>query len=231
MKVITYSLWGSDPTYTIGALRNAELASIFYPDWTCIFYCSNSVPNTIIDQLSLMKNTTVRMIGTDGDRRSSVCRFFPADEDGIEYMISRDCDSRFSQREVLAVNSWISAGTDVHVMRDHPYHGGHPMLAGMWGVRGGRLKGIKNAAEEYVTKQDGNCKSQDQDFLASWLWPKLESGELSVTIHDPIFLKWSFPEGAKRGNENNGVWFVGQVFNEHDTYISQSDVDMLKGIV
>lgn len=216
MKLITFSLWGSNPVYTVGALRNAELARELYPDWTCVFYCSRTVPIDTINKLSSADNVLVRDIQEDGDRRSAVCRFFPAEEDGVEYMISRDCDSRLSMREVLAVNDWINKGTDLHIMRDHPYHGGHPMLAGMWGVRGGVLKGITDAASNFVRELDGAYKNQDQDFLASWVWSKLERKEISATIHDPIFLKWSFPEGAKRGDENGGVSFVGQVFDEND---------------
>ena len=38
MKLITFSLWGQDPKYLVGAIRNAELASEIYPDWICRFY-------------------------------------------------------------------------------------------------------------------------------------------------------------------------------------------------
>jgi len=72
-------------------------------------------------------------------------------------------------------------------------------------------------------------RSIDQDFLASWVWPKLTSGEMTVIIHDPIFLKFPFPKEAKRGNENGGVFFVGQVFDETDKFISENDIHLLKG--
>ena len=32
MKIISFSLWGQDPKYTIGAIRNAELAREIYQD-------------------------------------------------------------------------------------------------------------------------------------------------------------------------------------------------------
>lgn len=229
MKAITFSLWGSNPMYTIGALRNAKLASTLYPGWTCIFYCSKTVPSDVIDKLSSMENVLIREIERDGDRANALCRFFPADEEGIEYMISRDCDSRLSMREVLAVNDWISKGTQLHVMRDHPYHGGHPILAGMWGVRGGVLKGIREAAEIFVKQFNGDYKAQDQDFLANWIWWPILQGqkEFSITYHDPFFFKFPFPDGAKRGEENGGVSFVGQVFDENDKFNNQSDIDML----
>ncbi len=32
-KVISFSLWGDNPKYTIGAIKNAELSKTIYPDW------------------------------------------------------------------------------------------------------------------------------------------------------------------------------------------------------
>ena len=31
-RYLSFSLWGENPLYTIGALRNAELAKELYPD-------------------------------------------------------------------------------------------------------------------------------------------------------------------------------------------------------
>ena len=228
MKVISCSLWGDNPTYTVGAIRNAELAASLFPDWKCIFYCFDSVPVEVVSKLQSMSNCIVRTVTGHGDRRSAVQRFFPADEEGVEYLICRDTDSRLSPREVLAVNDWIAKGTDVHIMRDHPYHG-VPLLAGMWGVRGGRLRGIKTYCEEFVSKMDGSYKFQDQDFLTSWVWSKIQSGQLSATFHDPFFVKHPFPAEAKRGEHNGGVWFVGQVFDENDKYNSENDADLVRG--
>lgn len=228
MKAICYGVWGNNPMYTIGAIRNVDIAKDLFPDWTCIVYCFESVSSEIVKQLKSRDNVIVRMATGIGNRRNAVQRFFPAEEDGVEYMISRDTDSRLSPREVLAVEDWISKGADVHIMRDHPYHG-VPIPAGMWGVRGGRLKGIQKYAEELVLKMDENYKYQDQDFLSSWVWSKIINGELTVCIHDPFFQRSAFPEGAKRGDENRGVWFVGQIFDENDVYNSQSDADMVKG--
>ena len=226
MKVISYSLWGDNPVYTIGAVRNAELAAELLPDWKCIFYCFESVPLEYVQQLQGLSNCIVRMVSGVGDRKSAVQRFFPAEEKEVEYLISRDTDSRLSTREVLAVNDWIAKGADVHIMRDHPYHG-VPLLAGMWGVRGDRLHGIRSYCEEFVSKTDGSYKFQDQDFLTSWVWNKIQCGQLSATVHDPFFAKQPFPVGATRGKENCGVWFVGQVFDENDKYNSESDLKIV----
>ena len=50
-KIISFSLWGNNPKYTIGAIRNAELAKIIYPDWMCKFFVGSDTPVNIIDTL------------------------------------------------------------------------------------------------------------------------------------------------------------------------------------
>lgn len=226
MKLISFSLWGDKPEYTIGAVKNADLAAQLFPDWTCVFYCFQSVPQEIISQLQSRQNVVVRMVEGDyntADSRGMFHRFLPADEEGVEYMMSRDSDSRLSERERLAVEEWLASGADLHVMRDHPYHGA-PMLGGMWGVKGGKLKGIAQAMQEFKPSSD---KGQDQAFLWKWVWNKVREGELSVCVHDPFFQKVPFPQGAVRGEENGGVWFIGQIFDENNIYNSQHDVDIL----
>lgn len=226
MKVISYSLWGDKPTYTIGAIKNADLAATLFPDWTCIFYCFDSVPADIIKELESRPNVLVRRVEGEynsSDSRGMFHRFLPADEEGVEYMMSRDTDSRPSERERLAVEAWLASGADLHVMRDHPYHG-VPVLGGMWGVKGGKLKGIARDMEEFEPSSD---KGQDQAFLWEWVWSKVKDEELSVCLHDPFFEKMPFPAGSARGDSNGGVWFIGQCFDENDVYNSQSDVDLL----
>lgn len=226
MKVISYSLWGDKPTYTVGAVKNADLAATLFPDWTCVFYCFSSVPKEIIAELQSRQNVVVRMVDGDynsEDSRGMFHRFLPADEEGVEYMMSRDTDSRLSERERLAVEAWLASGADLHVMRDHPYHG-VPMLGGMWGVKGEKLKGIARDMEEFEPSSD---KGQDQAFLWEWIWQKVRDGELTVSVHDPFFEKISFPAGSTRGETNGGVWFVGQCFDDDDNYNSESDVNII----
>jgi hypothetical protein len=227
VKVISYSLWGNNPTYTVGALKNADLAATLFPDWVCVFYCFQSVPQDIIKELESRENVLVRRVEGDyntADSRGMFHRFLPADEEGVEYMMSRDTDSRLSERERLAVDAWLTSGADLHVMRDHPYHG-VPMLGGMWGVKGGKLKGIARHMEEFQPSSD---KGQDQAFLWEWVWDKVKNGELTVCVHDPFFQKSPFPDGAKRGEENGGVSFVGQCFDENENHNSDSDIAVLQ---
>jgi|LauGreDrversion4_2_1035121.scaffolds.fasta_scaffold00729_3 hypothetical protein len=223
MKIISFSVWGTDPTYTIGAIKNAKLAKELFPDWKCIFYCFNSVPTNIVDELKTMDNTIIRFENTFGDTRGAFNRFIPAEEEDVEYYICRDTDSRLSPREKIAVDSWINSGEDFHIMRDHPYHSTH-MMAGMWGVKGGILKKMNNSIQNFNPKIE---KGEDQNFLSKVVYPLIYNKQFTCKVHDPFFENKPFPSECKRGKENNGVWFIGQVFDEHDVYNSQSDVDQL----
>ena len=43
-NIIAFSLWGKEPRYLDGAIRNAEQAAELYPHWRCRFYIDSSVP-------------------------------------------------------------------------------------------------------------------------------------------------------------------------------------------
>jgi hypothetical protein len=223
-RIVSFSLWGTNPIYTVGALRNAELAAELLPDWICYYFCYSSVPRETVSALAAKTNVVVCRVSGQGDNRGMLARFFPAGWDGVERMICRDTDSRLSKRELLAVEEWVAQDTDFHIIRDHPYHG-VPILGGTWGAKGGKLVGIANAAKRFSPT---SAKGQDQKFLMTWVWPKILSSELTTTVHDPIFTRQPFPQGAERGRQNGGVWFVGQCFDEKDQgHISKIDVDLL----
>ncbi|MEO0416362.1 MAG: tetratricopeptide repeat protein, partial [Verrucomicrobiota bacterium] len=44
-NVISFSLWGKNPRYLTGAIRNAELIPDIYPGWTMVVYHDSSVPH------------------------------------------------------------------------------------------------------------------------------------------------------------------------------------------
>ena len=50
-RVVSYGLYGSNPKYVVGAVRNSELAKVYFPGWVCRFYCDATVPREIIQQL------------------------------------------------------------------------------------------------------------------------------------------------------------------------------------
>ena len=148
MKIISFSLWGTNPKYTVGAIKNAQLAKLLYPDWICRFYCANDIPNPIIFQLEELDNVQLIFMEKPGDWTSMFWRFEPAGEKDIEVMISRDTDSRLNDREKQAVDEWLLSDFGFHIMRDHPWHG-YPVLGGMWGAKKGAISNIKDLMNNF----------------------------------------------------------------------------------
>ncbi len=204
-KIIAFSLWGDDPKYTIGAIRNVEIAKELFPDWICRIYYGDDVPEDIINRLINLGAAVVCVGG--GGWNGSFWRFDAAD--GDEIMISRDTDSRLGQREKAAIDEWLSSDKDFHIMRDHPYHATE-IMAGMWGSRNGVLKGIKDMIANYDKANYDNIYQVDQNFLREVVYPLVKNNSL---VHDEFFDKIPFPKSAKlRTNE----YFVGQVYNHLD---------------
>ncbi len=181
-KVISFSLWGSDPTYTIGAIKNAELAPTFYPDFECWFYVhEDTVPRDIIESLQQTKNTKVILKNGDLNYcKPMMWRFEAIDDPEVEIMISRDTDTRFLLREKLAVDEWLNSGKRFHIMRDHPHHA-FKILAGMFGAK--KIPSIPNwlkIIEDFKSSKQNQEKLDDQIFLANDIYPLIKD---DVLIH------------------------------------------------
>ncbi len=203
-KLITYSLWGKNPKYTIGAIKNAEKNVIIYPDYISRFYVDLTVPKDIIFELEDMKNVEVVQKNVIGDWRFSLNRFLPLSEHGVERFLSRDCDSRCSDREKNAVKEWENSGKVFHIMRDHPFHGGFPILAGMFGSKGNIIPDVSDMIDN---ENLSDTYHSDQTFLSKYIYPLIKDNCL---VHDEFFEKKPFPD--KRTNKE----YVGIPLDEND---------------
>ena len=204
-KVISFSLWGDNPKYTIGAIRNAELTPIIFPGWISRFYCGLSVPTNIIETLKSLPHTEVIMMSVNGDWSGMFWRFYACDDSDV--MLSRDTDSRLSNREKLAVDEWLNSDKDFHIMRDHPYHATE-ILGGMWGVRNGLIKNIKTIIDDYVK---GDFWQVDQNFLREKIYPLVVNHSF---VHDS-YLNYN-SNSKKFSSERINKEFIGDTFDENE---------------
>jgi len=204
-KVISFSLWGDNPTYNTGAIKNAELALQFFPDFECWFYIhKDTVPQETIDSLNSFTNTKIIFKSGDLNKiKPMMWRFEAIDDENVEIMMSRDTDTRILLREKLAVDEWLSSNKTFHIMRDHPHHG-FPILGGMWGYKSNIKYPIKNLLDSF---SKNNRYGTDYEFFANSLYPLIQDDKI---VHDPFFDKIPFP--TERLNKE----FVGDVFDEND---------------
>jgi hypothetical protein len=202
--IISFALWGNDPKYCHGAVYNAEYAKVYFPEWTCRFYVdSNSVPVEILNKL----NETSEIVEKGrGDWTGMFWRFAPASDPDVDIMLSRDCDSRLSRRERIAVDEWLESGKSVHIIRDHPQHG-TLILGGLWGVRGDKLQDMQVLMNGW---NQLDMWQTDQDFLRDRIYP---------LVHDDIFVHdefYSYEPVEKRNIikcYRDNYSFLGEQFN------------------
>jgi len=217
-KVISFSLWGNDPKYSEGMVRNAELAKELFPDWECWVYVKRNGgfgPVSTFLELDNMDNVKFMPMhmnaGSQGfatdDWRGMFWRFEPASNSDVEVMISRDCDSRLSMREKLAVDAWMESDKGFHIMRDHPWHGS-AILGGMWGVKCGVLSDMHQLMSEWDQE---NRWQTDQDFLNAIIYPRIAD---NCMVH-ASFCRME-PHARNFPVPRSGTEFVGQVFDENE---------------
>ncbi|HAI37955.1 MAG TPA: hypothetical protein DCM40_07430 [Maribacter sp.] len=206
MKIISFSLWGHDPKYLIGAIKNAKLAAEIYPDWICRFYLASSVPISIEMQLKKFPNVEVVNMPELGDWKGMFWRFIPASEDDVEVVISRDTDSRLSLREKYAVDEWLESDKGFHIMRDHPWHN-YPVLGGMWGAKKGTLPNMKELIDNFSQEDQYGT---DYVFFSQVVMPIIDGNTL---VHDEFFENKPFPKPRDQYE------FVGKVFDADENTV------------
>lgn len=202
-KIISFSVWGNNPKYTVGAIKNAELALQIYPDWKCKFFIGNNVPKEILEKLYSYPNTIFEFKTDIPDWTSMFWRFETSYDTSVDVSIFRDTDSRLSIRERNAVDEWLNSQKTFHIMRDHPHHG-YPILGGMWGFKHNQKYQLKELLNSF-DKQ--NKYGTDYEFFIKKLYPLIGDDKV---VHDPFFDKIPFP------SQRQNFEFVGDVFDEND---------------
>ena len=86
-KLISFALWGSDPKYTTGALKNAYAAPAHYPDWICRYYCASDADPSVVNELKSLDHVEVVEVPTPGDWKFSINRFLLSVPLIITYLI------------------------------------------------------------------------------------------------------------------------------------------------
>lgn len=198
-KYISLSVWGDKPRYVIGAQRQIQLASEFYPDWKVLIYTDNPEP---------YKNyTNAETIVRNTDMNGVFWRFEPLFEDDGNIVIVRDSDGRITFREALAVNIWINSRERFHIFRDHEAHNEFPIIACAFGLKGKLNDHLKTVMDRFV--EQPFYYTNDQVFLRDFVYPDISSDVLIHSYNSGWF-------GATRKCLVNSYSFCGNGFDEND---------------
>jgi len=186
-KIISFSLWGNDKKYLIGALENIKLQKQLFPKWTCRFYVHNEVPKEY--KIKLMETEGCEVVQKTGDLGSHMdkpgmfWRFEVLKDKDVERFIARDVDSRLSLRDRSCVLDWIASKKEFHIIRDHAMHGTR-IMGGMWGATQNFINRINydELIDKFSKLEYKNMYATDQEFLGRMIYPLLFAYD--VCIHD-----------------------------------------------
>jgi hypothetical protein len=209
-KVISFSIYGDNPKYTIGLIRNLELIKEIYPEWITYIYFNDTVPISIInevksfDKVEIFDMTHLRIPGM-------FWRFQPNDDKEVERFVVRDTDSRITNREKVAVDEWVEDNKVLHIMRDHPHHN-YTILGGMWGMKRQEDFNMKEEFSRYTNSNELFEKMTDMNFLRDIVYPKfVQESTIHATYHghEPWAKVFTSPLVDKR--------FIGEIINEDES--------------
>jgi len=212
-NVISFSLWGSDPSYYVGLRENIRLRDLVYPGWGIRVYTHN-LQHDIGDIVTSSHDTEfVDVPVTRGKLDGMFWRFTAIDVPGTEAFISRDLDSRLNYREKAAVDEWLSSGKSLHVMRDHKNHN-TAILGGMWGLK--KTPGRPTMSQLINKWGDYRSHRVDQVFLRRVVWPLYRGDCIS---HDSRAFSAFMPSKPFPAHEPilDGGRFVGQQYNQSNS--------------
>lgn len=208
-NVISFSLFGNNPIYTIGCIKNAELHKTILRDWEMRVYHDDSVNQDILKRLL---DLGVNLVNTNLNiSYGRLWRFLPASESNVDYFISRDSDSRISLRDEAAINEWFESKKKFNIIREHPIGHCWVMNAGMWGCKGGSVKNILDLMMNY--KNYMGQTTFDQHFLREVIYPIAKE---SVIVHDEFCNLDDSAKKIERDRFLDDYAFIGESIDEFD---------------
>jgi len=240
-KVISMSLYGKDPRYTWGVIRNAQLVPVYLPEWTLRVYVTAdpapsklAVPPRIISKLRLL-GAEIVTVPTLNSTEPRNWRLLAVIDEQMDYFLVRDADARLSEREAAAVREWMSATEKtesraiIHCIRDHPKHANQAIVDGLWGGRPRLL--FERMKKNFTDVLDVSFLSASSKIVREVLWPAVADVAYchdSVSPCDlwaPASSRHPFPT-ARSSQE-----YLGQKFDEHQQLVSDDANQLMSDVV
>lgn len=195
-NIVSYSLFGKDQFYQECAVVTARMLPYIYPEFTGRFYCSSTIPKSVLDALKAAGSQVVNDVYKESHLYSGLMwRFLPFDDPNVDIVLVRDVDSPFTLRERAGVDLWLERDQPFHVMRDHIQHTA-PILAGLWGGFTKLLPPLFPSIFHY--QQKDTSRYADQNYLRYFVWPRIRLATLAIdsiyTLRETMDFPQAFPK-------------------------------------
>ena len=222
-QVISYSLYGQQAKFLVGAIKNAQLAQRFFPGFTVRFYVGNSVPTWCRSTLALFPNVELIPVDEAENSLARLWRFRAIFDPSVDVVLSRDADARLGIREAMAHQEFLDSQYDFHIIRDHPTGHGYLISAGMFACKTANMGFFKTLLDQTTLR---DTYMQDQEFLSNAIYPNIMEKSL---VHDPYY-NYPAPYPSKKTEikrkKINTVCHIGAALDENDVFVYRADLEM-----
>lgn len=223
-QVISYSLYGNEMRFLVGAIKNAELAQRFFPGFTVRYYYGKSVPRWVLSTLNIFPHVELIKVEDDENSIARTWRFMACLDTDVDVVLSRDVDARLSLREAEAHQEFLDSKFNFHIIRDHPAGHNYTISAGMFAMKTQAYGNLMhkmlldhNFTDEYMA---------DQKFLMGSIYPNVMNDCL---IHDEYYNIRAEGLSEKRIIQRkrlSTMCHIGAALDENDVYVYYSDRDL-----
>lgn len=220
-QVISYSLYGNEMRFLVGAIKNAELAQRFFPGFTVRYYYGKSVPRWVLSTLNIFPHVELIKVHDYEDSVARTWRFMAALDTDMDVVLSRDVDARLSLREAEAHQEFLDSDYNFHIIRDHPTGHGYVISAGMFALKTHAYGNLMR--KKILDYAFTNEYMADQKFLAEEIYPHVKDDCL---IHDEYYDLDDTPKRKIQREKLSTLSHIGCALDENDVYIYQIDRDM-----
>ena len=136
-------------------------------------------------------------------------RFLPLLDPLVDVFISRDIDAFLLDREVAAVEEWMSSPYSYHILRDHPLHCG-TMLAGLWGVKTVNVRTSHyDQWVDFIYSQVDHEKHWDQTLLQQKIYKLARLDSMEHDSYCCKVMKGQHVRPFQVKRDQNGTWCGG----------------------
>jgi len=220
-QVISFSLYGNEMRFLVGAIKNAELAQRFFPGFTVRYYYGKSVPKWVLSTLILFPHVELIKVSDEESSISRTWRFMACIDEDVDVVLSRDVDARLSLREAEAHQEFMDSPLNFHIIRDHPTGHRYLISAGMFAVKTAPYREL--IAEKLLNYEFKNEYMADQNFLIDVIYPHIKNDCL---FHDEYYLYPVDEPSQKRVIKRprlSQMSHIGCALDENDVYVYDSD--------
>mgnify|MGYP006282694795 CR=1 FL=1 len=222
-QVISFSLYGNEPRFSVGAIKNAQLAQRFFPGFTVRYYYGKSVPKWVLSTLLLFPQVELIKVDEEENSISRTWRFMACLDPDVDVVLSRDVDARLSLREAEAHQEFMDSEFGFHIIRDHPTGHNYVISAGMFALKTAAYGQLMH--DKLLEHEFSNEYMADQNFLAFAIYPAVANDCL---VHDPYYDIPTLEPSQKRTIKREPLsvlCHIGCALDENDVYVYQADRD------